>query len=133
MSESVHVSLDFIPDNGGTAVTDRGYSLNILSGENSARPYELLSMALASCLYSTFEDIYKKKRLSCESVSVDVAGKKRAETPKFLEVCDVKFTVRAADKIPGFEKSFELACKYCSIFQTLSKVAEMKTEISFID
>jgi len=133
VADTIHTKIEFFQDEGGKASTDSGYTVNILGGENSARPYELLFMALASCLYSTFEDVYKKKRLSCDSVSVEISGEKREEVPKFLKVCDVKFTVKAADKQSGFEKSFELACKYCSIYQTVTMVAEMRPVILFID
>ncbi|MDC7225647.1 MAG: OsmC family protein [Spirochaetales bacterium] len=133
MADIIHTKVDFFQDEGGRAVTDSGYHVNILGGDNSVRPYELLFMSLASCLYSTFEEIFEKKRLSCELVEVDISGNKREPVPKYLEHCDVKFTVKGADKQTGFEKSFALACKYCSIYQTLSKVAEIRPVIEFID
>ncbi len=129
---AIKAHLDFVPVNGGQGRTESGYNIDILNGEDSARPYELLFMALGSCMYSTFEDIIVKKRLNCESVQIDVSGEKRTEVPAFLQTCDIKFTVKGADNPDGFRKSFDLACKYCSIFQTLKKVAEMKPEIVFI-
>jgi putative redox protein len=133
MADSIHTVLEFNPGAGGTAGTDGGYKIEILKENESARPYELLLMALGSCLYSTFEEVYQKKRLNCKSVSVDISGTKRDEIPKLLKECNIKFMVKGADKESGFEKSFELACKYCSIYQTLKNVAEMKPEIVFTE
>ena len=90
-------------------------------------------MALGSCMYATFEEVFKKMKLSCQSTAITIEGEKREEVPKFLQYCSVKFTVKAADKPERFKKAFDLACKYCSIYQTLSRVAEMEPEIVFIE
>ena len=133
MSNSLNVSLDFLTGEGGTAENSQGYSLDIMKEGGSAKPYDLLFMALGSCMYATFEEVFKKMKLNCESTSIAISGVKREEVPKFLMNCSVKFTVKAADKPDRFKKAFDLACKYCSIFQTLSKVAEMNPEIDFIE
>ena len=132
MSDTINMKIDFFQDEGGRAKTDSGYSVNIFGGENSAKPYELLFMALGSCMYSTFEDIYEKKRLSCELVSIEISGEKRDEVPMYLSECRIMFTVKGGDNETGFRKSFDLACKYCSIYQTLAKVAEMIPGINFL-
>lgn len=133
MADKIHTLIEFEPFKGGTASTDSGYSIRMMDQENeSVRPYELLFNALGGCLYATFEEIFKQKRLRCEAVSVDVSGVKREEVPMFLKECLVRFTVKGADKEIGFEKSLALACKYCSIYQTLARVAEMKADIEFV-
>lgn len=60
-----------------------------------------------------------------------VSGRLTVDVPAYLKECRILFTVKGADKEKGFQKSFELACKYCSIYQTLNHVAEMKPEIYF--
>lgn len=132
MTDNIHTELNFNPFEGGKGLTDKGYEIDIMKEGESARPYELLFMALGGCLYSTFEEIFKQKRLNCDSVVVDISGDKREEVPMFLKECNIKFTVKGADKQIGFEKSLTLACKYCSIYQTLSKVAVMSPEIVFV-
>jgi len=132
LADKIHAALNFKPFEGGSGCTDDGYQVNILAGNDSARPYELLFMALGGCLYSTFEEIFKQKRLNCESVAIEITGNKRDEVPMFLKECNIKFTVKGADKEIGFEKSLVLACKYCSIYRTLEHVAEMKAEITFV-
>ena len=133
MSDEINVSLAFKTGKGGEGRNPDGYTLKIMQGESSARPYELLFMALGSCLYSTFEDVLRKMRISCVSTSIEISGAKRDEVPKFLQKCSIKFHVSGADKPARFEKAFEMACKYCSIYQTLSKVAEMEQDIVFTD
>ena len=36
-----------------------------------------------------------------------------------------------AENQQGFQKTLDLACKNCSIYQTISHVAEMETELQF--
>lgn len=131
MSDKIHSLLRFKPGQGGTAETDSSYIVNILQESDSARPYELLFMALGSCMYSTFEDVVSKMRQSFESVEISITGSKREEVPRFLQECRVVFIVKGAEKKERIERAFTLACTYCSIFQTLSKVTEMKPEIRF--
>lgn len=98
-------------------------------GAEGAAPYDLLFGALASCLYSTFLDIVVKKRLDVVSTVVTVDGEKREDVPKMLQVVHVKAVVKAdpANR-DALVKSFELATKYCSIYQTISHVAKMSWE-----
>lgn len=94
-------------------------------------PYDLLFGALASCLYATFLDVAKKKKINFESVHIVVTGEKRTEVPTTLTWVDTKMLVKGAEKEKGLEKAFELATKYCSIYQTLAQVADMTWSIEF--
>ncbi len=133
MSETLNAKLNFNTEEGGTAESSTGFSVNVLQKENSLKPYDMLLMALGSCMYATFEEVFKKMRISCESTDIEIEGEKREEVPKFLKYCRVKFKVKGADNQKKFERAFDLAAKYCSIFQTLSRVAEMSTEIEFTE
>ncbi len=132
MSAKKHVSMEFSMPFKGKGITDRGNIIEIDEGNKFAEPYDLLLMALGSCLYSTFEDIITKKKLSYEMFEMDITGEKRTETPTTLKYCNIIFKAKTAESNKkAFEKSMELACKYCSIYNTLSYVAKMHSEMVF--
>ncbi len=127
-----HVALH-ITEDGWTGKTDRGDTLAIGASEGTFRPYELLLLALASCLQSTFEDVAEKMKLSWSSADVDVQGDKRDEVPTTLESCCVSARVTNASDEQKVKKAFDIATRYCSIYQTIAQVARMEWEISFSD
>lgn len=99
--------------------------------EGMLAPYDMLFGALASCLYATFLDVAKKKRIGFDRVEMVVSGEKREEIPTTLTWVHVKAIVYGAEKTNGLETAFRLATEYCSIYETISKVAKMSYEISF--
>lgn len=107
------------------------------SGEGRLAPYDMLLGALASCYYSTFLDIIAKKRLDLAGAEIEVNGEKRQEVPATLKWVNLRLALHGAVRSPvadaGFREAAELAGKYCSIYRTLSHVAEMKTELEFIN
>jgi len=125
-----HVELNFNYPFDGKAINDRGYEIAINEGEG-VYPYDMLLSALGSCLYATFVSLTDKKKITFETVHMDISGEKREEIPATLKVCHVVLTVDGGDNEKGLTKSMELACKYCSIYQTLTHVAEMSWEIKF--
>ena len=58
-------------------------------------------------------------------------GRKRDEKVATLETCHIKVKVKGASDKEKVKKAFEVATRYCSVFHTLSKVAEMTWEIDF--
>lgn len=100
--------------------------------EGTLAPYDMLFGALAGCLYSTFLDVAMKKRISYESVDLLVTGEKRKEIPSTLKWVHVKALVHNPEKELGLEQAFELATRFCSIYETISKVAKMTYEIDFV-
>ena len=133
MGSIKHVKMEFSMPFKGVGKTDRGNTVEIDEGKEHAEPYDLLLMALGSCLYSTFEDILAKKKLSYESLEIDLTGEKRSEIPTTLKYCNIVFTAKTDEKNrKSFTKSMELACKYCSIYNTLAHVADMNSEIRFL-
>lgn len=117
----------------GQLVTARDARVSIGPGPGNASPYDLLLGALASCFYATFLDIVEKKRLSFTAAHITVNGEKREEVPTTLSWVLLKLSIRGANGLQGFEQAATLAGQYCSIYQTLSHVAQMKTELSFED
>jgi len=102
------------------------------TGENALAPYDMLLGALATCLYSTFLDVIEKKRISIDSSNVIVTGKKRKDIPTTLEWVKVIIEVKNTSNEKGVLKAAELAKKYCSVYETVSKVAGMTLEVKFI-
>ncbi len=94
-----------------------------------ARPYDLLMGALAGCLYATFIDVLVKKRIDVTSCDITVSGEKRTEIPTTLERVHLKVEIASNGRNEAVLKSFELACKYCSIYETVSKVATITYDV----
>ena len=93
--------------------------------ENTVAPYDMLLGALGACLYSTFLDIMKKKRIEFVRFEMDITGEKRTEVPTTLKWVNVSAKCVGAEKETGVDQAFKLATEYCSIYHTLSQVAEM--------
>jgi putative redox protein len=102
------------------------------AGKNALAPYDMLLAALATCLYSTFIDVTQKKRITFKSSNVIVTGEKRKDIPPTLKWVNVVIEITDASNENGVLKAAELAKKYCSVYETISKVAEMNLEVKFI-
>ena len=128
---SKHVTLTFEQAFKGKLEAERG-SVAIGLENNTLAPYDLLLGALGSCLYATFLEIVNKKRLTFESVKIEIQGVKREIVPTTLETVEVLFSVKGASKPKGFEQALKLATEYCSVYQTIAKVADMSYSINFL-
>jgi len=113
--------------------TDAGTEIEMGSGVDRAAPYELLLMALSGCLYATFEETTRKMRAEFSSVYFDITGEKRDEIPSTLKHVSIKGVVHRTDNEKKVRKAFETATRYCSVYNTLSKVAEMEWSLEFKD
>jgi len=123
------VKLTFDGEFNGLGKNGKNVELKI--GPREFAPYDLILLALGSCLYSTFLDIAKKMKIHWESVDLDLSGEKRKEIPTTLRWCRISVKIKSASHHEKIKKAFELATKYCSIYHTLSKVAEIQWEIEF--
>lgn len=94
-------------------------------------PYEYLLGALAGCFYRTLASFERKA--SWESLEMEVKGIKRETSPTTLETTIMDITVSKAEDKEEFEALVKRASDSCSIFQTISKVSEMKVNIKFED
>ncbi|MBI9096014.1 MAG: OsmC family protein [Sphaerochaeta sp.] len=121
-----HIRADFIPDHY-QFTTDKGANYEI----GATAPYDYLLGALSGCLFATFVDLAGKMKVSWEHVSLEVDGTKREESPTTLEGCTVSATATGVDDEKKFLKAFETATRYCSIYQTISKVSEMHWSVDF--
>ena len=130
MGQKVSAQLEFKKDFKGKLILSEG-EIGIGMESNEARPYDLLQGALVSCLHSTLLDILTKKRIEIESVSYRVSGEKRDEIPTTLKSVSIEALFSPSDKEDQIRKSVELACKYCSVYNTLAQVAEMTMTVRF--
>lgn len=128
------INIEFHKGFNGTASNEKGDELKI--SPDQWRPYELLFTALGSCMYSTFLDVINKKKLDYSAVTISIDGEKIDDIPSFLKTVDIIFTISGAEKenekiVARFEKSLRLAEKYCSIYNTLNKIAELNSTVVF--
>ena len=100
------------------------------SGESFA-PYELLYGALSSCVHATVLGILRKMRLKYDTCTYDITGDKRNEIPAFLTDVYFKVTMTGVENEVKMSKAIELGTEYCSIYNTLAKVAKMHLEIEY--
>lgn len=124
------VSLTFSYAFQGELTAPNG-TVKIGSEEGTLEPYDLLLGALGSCLYSTFLDIAVKKRITYDRLEMRITGEKRTEIPSTLKWVNVDVTVVNPAKQHGLDQALKLATEYCSVYTTISKVAEMSYSLSF--
>lgn len=129
--QETKVSLSFGRKMEGRLNTARAAAA-IGRAEGQLLPYDLLLGALGSCYYSTFVDIADKMRLDYEGADISIHGVKRDEIPTTLKLVEMVFEIRGAKDKKGFERAAQLAAKYCSVHETLSKVAEISLELRFV-
>lgn len=129
MGTKVSAVLDFNSQFKGQLKLREGV-IDIGLEANEARPYDLLQGALAACLHSTFLDILEKKRLTIDFAHYEIEGEKREEVPTTLKSVKVTVTLPKGQE-EALTKSMMLAKKYCSVFSTLSNVAEMELVINY--
>ncbi len=127
MGDKKHVRADFVPGHY-QFVTDNGSAFEI--GPSSA-PYDYLLGALSGCLFVTFKDLASKMRVSWEHISFDINGEKREDPPTTLKTTHISVLATGVEDQKKFLKAFETATRYCSIFQTISKVSEMDYTVDF--
>ncbi|MDD4011520.1 MAG: OsmC family protein [Sphaerochaetaceae bacterium] len=112
----------------GEFMTEKGISHELYK---DAGPYDYLIGALSGCLYKTFADIAQKMRVTYDSITMNIQGEKRTETPTTLSTCHLEIKAYGASDQEKLKNAFEKATRYCSIYYTLSQVAKMTWSISF--
>ena len=115
---------------GSKLETERA-ELKIGGNEGEFFPYDLLLGSLSSCFYYTLYDVLTKSKNEVPSMEIIVTGDKRTEAPTTLEWTHMDITVFDEVDQKRFLRAVELAAKYCSIHETISKVAKMSHEVIF--
>lgn len=124
------VKLKFDKDFVGEMTSPTG-TIKLGSQENGMKPYHLLFGAVASCFYATFLSVANKMRLSFSNVEIEVNGNKRDETPATLDYVKIEMVVYNGIDEEKLRKAAELGAKYCSIHETISKVAQIDLVVTF--
>jgi len=125
-----HIKLSFDKNFVGEMTSPTG-TIKLGSQENGMKPYHLLFGALASCFYATFLSVADKMIISFSDVDIEVSGHKRDETPATLSDVKIEMVIyNGIDEIK-LRKAAELGAKYCSIHETISKVAQIETIVTF--
>jgi putative redox protein len=126
-----NILIQFDPNFVGTMTSPSG-SIKLGDQEGGMEPYHLLFGALGSCYYATFLSIANKKRLTFSKVEIEVSGEKRNDVPPTLEHVKIKLVVHNPSNEDGLLKSAHLGAQFCSIHETVSKVAQMEHQIEFV-
>ena len=124
------LSIKTVYNKDGKVVDNERAKLPIGSRVGQFLPYDMLFGALSSCLYYTFSDVIEKKRLVVDEVEITVTGEKREETPTTLTWVKILVEIKSEADPVQLKKSVDLACKYCSIHETIKQVAEITHEVS---
>lgn len=130
MGQQTHIVSKFAQKDG-RLITDSGASVALGPADDAFAPYELLLGGLSYCLFSTFVSIAEKMQLSYEGLDMHVTGVKRDEKVATLKTCSIDVTAKGVENQDKFKKAFEISTRYCSVFQTISKVADMKWNIEY--
>jgi putative redox protein len=114
-------------------VTGHHGSSQVGPAEGALAAYDMVLGGLGACLNHTFQTVCDKKRLKFQAVKYDITGVKREEVPTWLKEVTVNVVITGAvsDKQEAFLKAMQLATEYCSVYQTLSHVAKMETNVTF--
>ena len=115
---------------GYTLETDRAM-VKIGAKKDEVFPYDMLLGALSSCFYYTLLEIYEKRNTEIPVIEIVVTGQKREKTPTTLEWVNMDITVFGQADEKQFLRFVDLAAKYCSIHETISKVATMTHAVHF--
>ncbi len=101
--------------------------------EGALSPYDMVLGGLGACLNHTFQTILDKKRLTFESVNYAIEGVKRKTVPTMLETVTLSITLSGVekDKEAPFRNAMELAAKHCSVYATISAVADITWTLDF--
>lgn len=126
-----NILIQFDPQFVGTMTSPSG-TIKLGDQEGGMEPYHLLFGALGSCFYATFLSIANKKRLTFVKAELEVSGEKRAEVPPTLEHVKIQLVVHNPSNEEGLLKSAHLGAQFCSIHETVSKVAKMELDVRFV-
>jgi putative redox protein len=94
-------------------------------------PYHLLFSALGSCFFATFLSVANKKKLQFSTAKIMINGVKRDAVPATLQDVVIDFTIVGGTDEEGLKRSAELGATYCSIHETISKVAHVQLNVFF--
>ncbi|MDD2259038.1 MAG: OsmC family protein [Bacilli bacterium] len=131
MRQTEKITLNFSNGYHGEVIAPRG-TLNIGTEENTFAPYNLLYGALGSCYYATFLSMAKKMKLDIIEAKVVISGEKKDDDIATLAHVLVDVQIKSPSDEKKLIRSAELGAKYCSIYNTISQIAEMELKIEIL-
>ncbi len=130
MGQSIHVKTAYA-QHDGRLITDSGTEVLLGREQGTVAPYELLLGGLSYCLFRTFESVAAKMKVGYAGMDIEITGVKGDDEVGMLTHVDLKVSVSGAPDEKKVTKAFEISTRYCSQFNTIGKVAEMKWDIRF--
>ena len=130
MGSKTHIVSKFAKHDG-RLITDSGASVTLGTRAETFSAYELLLGGLSHCLFSTYESMAVKMQVEYSGLDMNITGVKRDEKVATLKTVDIDVLAKGVTDQDKFAKAFEIATRYCSIFTTISKVAEMRWNITY--
>jgi putative redox protein len=130
MGAKTHIVSKFAKHDG-KLITDSGASVTLGGKANDFSAYELLLGGLSHCLFSTYESLAEKMKVEYDGMDMSITGIKRDEKVATLKTVDIEVLAKGIVDQDKFTKAFETATRYCSIFNTLAQIAEMRWNITF--
>ncbi|MFA5468122.1 MAG: OsmC family protein [Sphaerochaetaceae bacterium] len=115
----------------GRLITDTAASVALGRSSEKFSPYELLLGALSYCLFLTYQSLAEKMQVEHTSVDIDITGVKRDAKVSTLEHVDLLVVAKGVNDEKKFDKAFEIATRYCSVFNTISQVAKIDWKIRY--
>lgn len=116
--------LRFEGRNGGTTVAIDG------DGAMGVSPVNLLLQSVASCAAADVVDILKKGRQELTAMTVEVAGDRREETPRYVKRLYMTFRIEGDVDPSKAQRAVDLSLeKYCSVFHSLRMDLNVETKI----
>ncbi len=127
-----HVKMVFDNQMHGILTGHHGSS-QVGPAEGALAPYDMVLGGLGGCLNHTFQSVLDKKKVKIHGVKYAIDGIKRDEVPATLKTVNITVSVTGVDEDDqkAVQKAFELATRYCSVYQTISKVADMHYDVVF--
>lgn len=124
------IKLEFNEGFKGT-LTSPTSTISVGKTDNGIQPYHMLYGALGSCFYATFLSVAEKMRLEFSRSEIEISGSKRESYPTTLDHVKVELTIYNPSHEEKLTKAAQNGAKYCSIYETLSQVAEMELVVLF--
>ncbi len=126
-----NIRLTFDDHYVGEMITPKG-TFKLGDQDEGLEPYHMLFGAIGACFYATFLVIAKKKRLSFDKAELEISGhKETGKENNLLELVTIKLVITNPSNEKALLKTAELGTKFCSIHETVSKVAKMDLVVEF--
>ena len=99
-------------------------------GTHGTSPVNLLLEAVAACTAADVVDILKKGRQELRSMTVECAGDRREEAPRYVKRLHMKFRLSGDIDPAKAQRAVDLSLeKYCSVFHSLRMDLAVETDI----